>query len=115
MGRIYSAIITDRKIVYQTSGFYILSTTIKCDRNVLFRLILNPSYTCECQLICFLLIMSLTSFANVFNEQKPFLPNIRKSSDKALLIHVVFCTFFLKKKKVLIWILPLTGTEIIFT
>lgn len=24
MGRIYSAIITDRKIVYQTSGFYIL-------------------------------------------------------------------------------------------
>lgn len=44
--------------------------------------------------------ISLTSFANVINEQKPFLPNIRKSSDKALLIHVVFCTFFLKKKKV---------------
>lgn len=49
-------------------------------------------------IICFLLIISLTSFANVINEQKPFLPNIRKSSDKALLIHVVFCTFFLKKK-----------------
>lgn len=42
--------------------------------------------------------ISLTSFANVINEQKPFLPNIRKSSDKALLIHVVFCTFFSKKK-----------------
>lgn len=49
-------------------------------------------------IICFLLIISLTSFANVINEQNPFLPNIRKSSDKALLIHVVFCTFFLKKK-----------------